>query len=92
MPVNWSTVAHYRSPGEFQRDQQARREQFQRETALPLGAALIVIVLLSLGLWWVILSAGSPLISALLGWINHLFKPFGRHGGSMNGELPVPLS
>jgi hypothetical protein len=65
--VNRSTVAHYRTPAEFQRDHQARREQLQREIALPLGAALIVIVLLSLGLWWVILSAGSPLISALLG-------------------------
>jgi len=60
-------VAHYRIPAEFQRDQQARREQLQDETALPLGAALIVIVLLSLGLWWVILSAGSPLISACWG-------------------------
>jgi hypothetical protein len=46
-------VAHYRIPAEFQRDQQARRKQLQRETALPLEAALIVIVLLSLGLWWV---------------------------------------
>ena len=60
-------MAHYRTPAEFQRDHHARRAQLQRETALPLGAALIVIVLLSLGLWWVILSAGSPLISALLG-------------------------
>jgi hypothetical protein len=65
--VNRSTVAHYQTPAELQRDHQARREQLQREIALPLGAALIVIVLLSLGLWWVILSAGSPLISALLG-------------------------
>jgi hypothetical protein len=60
-------VAHYRTPAEFQRDHLARREQLQRETALPLGAALIIIVPLSLGLWWVILLAGSPLISALLG-------------------------
>ena len=60
VPVNRSIVAHYRIPAEFQRDQQARREQLQREIALPLGAALIVIVLLSLGLSWVILSAGSP--------------------------------
>ena len=62
-----NTVAHYRTPAEFQRDHYARREQLQRETARPLGAALIMIVLLSLGLWWVILLAGSPLISALLG-------------------------
>jgi hypothetical protein len=67
VPVNRSTLAHYRTPAEFQRDQLARREQLQRETACPLGAAPIVIVLLSLELWWVILSAGSPLISALLG-------------------------
>jgi hypothetical protein len=63
--VDRSTVAHYRSPAEFRRDHYARREQLQRETALPLGAALIIIVLLSLGLWWVIWLAGSPLISAL---------------------------
>jgi hypothetical protein len=67
VPVNWSTVAHYRSPGEFQRDQQARREQFQRENALPLGAALIVIVLLSLGLWWVHLVSGFAINFGLAG-------------------------
>jgi hypothetical protein len=65
--VNRSSVAHYRTPAEFQRDHLERRQQLRRETALPLGAALTIIVLLSLGLWWVILLAGSPLISALLG-------------------------
>jgi hypothetical protein len=31
-----------------------RNDQLQLETVLPLGAALIIIVLLSLGLWWAI--------------------------------------
>jgi hypothetical protein len=59
-------IAHHRTSAELQRDHDARRDQFQRETALPLGAALIIIVLSSLGLWWLILLAGSRLISALL--------------------------
>jgi hypothetical protein len=63
--VDRNTVAHYRTPAELRRDHYARREQLQRETALPLGVALTIIVLLSLGLWWVILLAGSPLVSAL---------------------------
>ena len=62
-----NAVARYQTLAELRRDDHGRREQLQRETALPLGAALIIIVLLSLGLWWVILSAGSPLISALWG-------------------------
>jgi hypothetical protein len=63
--VNRSTVAHYRTSAELRRDHYARREQLQRETALPLGIALIIIVPLSLGLWWLIMLAGSPLVSAL---------------------------
>jgi hypothetical protein len=64
--VNRNTAERYRNPAEYRRDHYARRDQFQRETALPLGAALIIIVLLSLGLWWAILSAVLPLASALL--------------------------
>jgi hypothetical protein len=63
--VNRNTVAHYRNPTEYRRDH-ALRDQLQRETVLPLGAALIIIVLLSLGLWWAILCAVSPLTSTLL--------------------------
>ena len=63
--MNRKTVAHYRTPAEFRRDHYARLDRLQRETALPLGAALIIIVLLSLGLWWLILLVGSPLVSAL---------------------------
>jgi hypothetical protein len=59
-------VAHYRNPIEYRRDHDALRDQLERETVLPLGAALIIIVLLSLGLWWAMFCAVSPLISALL--------------------------
>jgi hypothetical protein len=64
--VNRNTARHYRNPTEFRTDHYARRDQFQRETILPLGAALIIIVLLSLGLWWAVLSALRPLASALM--------------------------
>ena len=64
--MNRNTAHHYRNPTEVGRDHYARRKQFQRETVLPIGAALIIIVLLSLGLWWAILSAVRPLASALL--------------------------
>ena len=66
--MNRNTAHHYRNyrnPTEFRRDHYARRDQFQRETVLPIGAALIIIVLLSLGLWLAILSAVLPLGSAL---------------------------
>ena len=61
-----NTAPRYQTLAELRRDHYGRREQLQRETALPLGAALIIIVLLSLGLWWVIWLAGSPLVSVLL--------------------------
>jgi len=64
--VNRNTAYHYRYPPEFRRDHYARRDQFQRDTALPIRAALIIIVLLSLGVLWAILSAIPPLASALL--------------------------
>ena len=64
--MNRNTVAHRRNPAEYQRDHDARREQLQREALLPLGTALIIIVLVSLGLWWAILSVIWPVISAFL--------------------------
>jgi hypothetical protein len=64
--VNRNTVEHHRNPAEYRRDHDARRDQFQRETVLPLWAALIIIVLSSVALWWAILSVVWPLISALL--------------------------
>ena len=64
--MNRNTAQHYRNSTEVGRDHCARRDQFQRETVLPIGAALFIIVLLSLGLWWAILSAVRPLASALL--------------------------
>jgi hypothetical protein len=66
--VNRNTAHHYRNyrnPTELRRNHYARRDQFQRDTVLPIGAALIIIVLLSLGLWLAILSAVLPLGSAL---------------------------
>jgi hypothetical protein len=66
--VNRNTAGHYRNPTEYRRDRYARYDQLQRETVLPIGAALIIIVLLSLGLWWAIWSVVLPLASALLGW------------------------
>jgi hypothetical protein len=65
-PVNRNTGSHYRIPAGFRTNHDARRKQLQREAASPLGAALISIVLMSLGLWWAILGAVSPLVSALL--------------------------
>jgi len=65
--VNRNTAGHYRNPTEYRRDRYARYDQLQRETVLPIGAALIIIVLLSLGLWWAIWSVVLPLASALLG-------------------------
>jgi hypothetical protein len=64
--VNRNTAQHYRDPIEYRKDHYARRDQFQRETALLFGAALINIVLLSLGLWWAVMSAVLPLASTLL--------------------------
>jgi hypothetical protein len=63
--VNSNMVSRYRNPAEFRRDHDARRDQFERETVLPLGAALIIIVLSSLGFWWAILAAGWPLASGV---------------------------
>ena len=64
--MNRNTAAHYRDPAEYQRDRDALRDRIQHETVLPLGAALIIIVLLSFGLWWAILWAVAPLASMLL--------------------------
>ena len=63
--MNRNTGSHYLSPAGSRRDHDARREQLQREAVLPLGTALISIVLISLGLWWAILWAVSPLFLAL---------------------------
>jgi hypothetical protein len=57
---------HHHNPPELRREHYARRNQFRRESILPVGAALVIIVLVSLGLWSVILWAISPSVSALL--------------------------
>ena len=64
--MNRNTVAHRRNLAEYRRDHDARRERLQREPVLPLGAAVIIIVVVSVGLWWAIFSVVWPLISAFL--------------------------
>lgn len=66
--MNWQTVPHHGYPFESRRGHDAisRSRQSERETALPPATALIVIVLLSLGLWYVIWLAVPSLASALL--------------------------
>ena len=59
--MNRNTAERYRNPTEVRKDHDARRDQFQRETVLPLGTALILIVLSSVGLWWAILSGSSAI-------------------------------
>ena len=65
-PGDRNMVPQYRNAAAFRGDHYARRGQFQRETVLSLGVALIIIPLASLGLWWAIVSAVWPLASALL--------------------------
>ena len=45
-------VSHYRIRAEIRREHYEQRGQLQRETVLPVGAALIVIASSSLGLRW----------------------------------------
>jgi hypothetical protein len=91
--VNRNPVTHYRTPAGLRRDHYARPDRFQREAALPLGAALTIVALSSLGLWWVILLAGSRLVIDLAGVGNPPpFQLFSRRGAGMNGKCPLPLS
>jgi hypothetical protein len=52
---------------EYQSDRDTRPDQFEREDAVPVGWALFIIAVLSLGLWSVIWLAVSRLASAFLG-------------------------
>jgi hypothetical protein len=65
--VNRHTVPHYGYAAEFRRRHNAisRPDQSEREGPLAPGVALIMIVLLSLGLWCIIWLAVSSLASAL---------------------------
>jgi len=47
-------------------DGQSAREKSEREGVVNLGLALIVIPLMSLALWWAILSVVWPVVLALL--------------------------
>ena len=64
--VNSNSGLYYRDPAEYRRDHDALLDQLKRETILPLGAALIMIVLLSLGLWCLIWLVVSSLVPGLL--------------------------
>jgi hypothetical protein len=83
--TDWDPRARAPKPAGLRRDHYARRDRFQREAALPLGAALTIVALSYLGLWWVILLAGSRLVIDLAGVGN-------RRSGGMNGKCPLPLS
>ena len=64
--MNRNTVEHHGDPAEYRRDHNARHDQFQRETVVPLGVALLIIVLWFVALWWAILLVVSPLVLALV--------------------------
>ena len=66
--MNRNTRSHYGDPAAYWRAHGAisRPGQSERETALAPGAALIIVALSSLGLWWAIWLAVSSLASALL--------------------------
>ena len=63
-----NVVSRYGRPAEYQTDDIpiSRPDQFDRQTTLAPGAALTIIVLASLGLWWVIWLAVSSLASLVL--------------------------
>ena len=65
--MNRDTVPHYGYAAEYRRRRDAisRPDLSERESSLAPGVALIMIVLSSLGLWYVIWLAVSSLASAL---------------------------
>ena len=63
--MNRIAVSHYAIHAEIRRKHYVRRDQFERETALPQGVALITITLSSLGLWRAVMSVICRLRSAL---------------------------
>jgi hypothetical protein len=65
--VNRVSRWQYQDLAEYWRDFDARRDQVERQVPLPLGWALIVIVLLSLELWGIVWLAVSALASGLAG-------------------------
>ena len=64
-PVNRVSRWQYEDLAGYRRDQSAPRDEVERDVALTKGLALIIIVLSSLGLWWIIWLAVSALASAL---------------------------
>jgi hypothetical protein len=65
--VNRISRAYYRDFAEHRKDHDLRRDIFEREAVLPMRSALILMVLLSLALWWIIWKAASALAPALFG-------------------------
>jgi hypothetical protein len=52
---------------EYRSDRDTWSDQFKREDTVPLGWALLIIAVLSLGLWWIIWLAVSGLAAAFSG-------------------------
>jgi hypothetical protein len=65
--VNKKVVPRYGSPTEYRTDDDwtSRPREFEREAALPPGTALVIVVLVSAGLWWGIWLAVSTLASLI---------------------------
>jgi hypothetical protein len=63
--VNRNARSHYGGSAAYRRahDAISRPDQSERETTLGRGAALIIVVLASLGFWWAIWVAVSLLAS-----------------------------
>ena len=64
MSHEWHFSNPARSRGD--RDNKSTREETERKTAVNLGLTLIVIPLISLALWWAILSVVWPVVLGLL--------------------------
>jgi hypothetical protein len=65
--VNRVSRWQYQDFAGYRRDHVARHDEIERKAALPVGWALIIIVLLSLGLWSIVWLAVSALASAFVG-------------------------
>jgi hypothetical protein len=66
--VSMSHEWHFSNPARSRgdRDNKSTREETERKTAVNLGLALMVIPLISLALWWAILSVVWPVVLGLL--------------------------
>jgi hypothetical protein len=65
--VNRNVVPPYGSPTEYRTDDDwiSRPREFERDAALAPGTALVIVALVSAGLWWGIWVAVSALASLM---------------------------